>query len=96
MDVYQIVTQCSHCAREAALLRKRKQHVTLFPAQEPLEYLAIDILGPLPKAPRGNQFILVVCDRFTKLVRTIPLRKITYLAVAQAFCYHLGFCLWNA
>jgi hypothetical protein len=87
MDVYQIVKQLSHCDREAGLLRKRKQYVTLFPAQEPLEYLAIDILGSLPKTPRGNQFILVVCDRSTKLVRTIPLRKITSLAVAQPFCY---------
>ena len=73
------------------MLRKRKQHVSLFPAHEPLEFLAIDILGPLPKTPRGNQFILVVCDRFTKLVRTIPLRTITSLAVAQAFCYHWVF-----
>ena len=91
MDVYQTVKKCSHCAREAGLLRKRKQHVSLFPAHEPLEFLAIDILGPLPKTPRGNQFILVVCDRFTKLVRTIPLRTITSLAVAQAFCYHWVF-----
>jgi hypothetical protein len=91
MDVYQTVKQCSHCAREAGLLRKRKQHVSLFPAQEPLEFLAIDILGPLPKTPHGNQFILIVCDRFTKLVRNIPLRTITSLAVAQAFCYHCVF-----
>jgi hypothetical protein len=91
MDVYQTVKQCSHCAIEAGLLRKQKQHVSLFPSQEPLEFLAIDILGPLPRKPRGKQFILVVCDRFTKLMRTILLRIISSLAVAQAFCYHWVF-----
>jgi Integrase zinc binding domain len=54
MDLHQTVKQCSHCAREAGLLRKRNQHMSPFPAQEPLEFLTIDILGPLPKTPPGN------------------------------------------
>jgi hypothetical protein len=70
---------------------KTKSTRLSFPAQEPLEFLAIDILEPLHKTPRGNKFIVVVCDRFTKLVRTIPLRTITSLAVAQAFFYHWVF-----
>jgi transposase InsO family protein len=46
----------------------------------------MDILGPLPKTERGNRFLLVISDRFSKLTRTVPLRTITSLVVAKAFC----------
>jgi transposase InsO family protein len=44
------------------------------------------ILGPLPKTEYGNRFLLVIFDRFSKLTRTVPLRTITALGVAKAFC----------
>jgi transposase InsO family protein len=46
----------------------------------------MDILGPLPKTERGNRFLLVICDRLSKLTRTVPLHTITALVVAKAFC----------
>ena len=48
--------------------------------------MAMDILGPLPKTEHGNRFLLVITDRFSKLTRTVPLRTITALVVAKAFC----------
>jgi Integrase core domain len=59
--------------------------MTLFPAQEPLDYVAIDILGPLPRTRKGNQYLLVIADRFSKLVRTVPLPRITATIVAWTF-----------
>jgi hypothetical protein len=53
---------------------------------EPLEYVAVDILGPLPKTGHGNRFLLVMTDRFSKLTRTVPLRIITAFTVGKAFC----------
>jgi transposase InsO family protein len=46
----------------------------------------MDILGPLPKTEHVNMFLLVITDRFPKLTRTVPLRTITALSVAKAFC----------
>jgi hypothetical protein len=46
----------------------------------------MDILGPLPKAEHGNRFLLVISDLFSKLTRMVPLRTITALGVAKAFC----------
>jgi len=57
----------------------------LFPAIQPLEDVAIDILGPLPKSAKGNLFILVVTDRFSKLTQAVPLRSIKALDVSIAF-----------
>ena len=57
----------------------------LFPATTPLECVAIDILGPLPKSKDGYRFILVVTDRFTKLTYAFPLRHIKADDIAQMF-----------
>ena len=53
---------------------------------QPLVSVAIDILGPLPKARSGCRFLLIVTDRFTKLAQVAPLKRITALNVARAFC----------
>lgn len=37
-----------------------------------MDRLSIDI-GPLPRTPRGNKFILVVMDYFSKLVEVLPI-----------------------
>jgi transposase InsO family protein len=50
-----------------------------------LDYVAIDILGPLPRTRKGNQYLLVIADRFSKLVRTVLLSRITAAIVAWAF-----------
>ena len=45
----------------------------------------MDLLGPLPKTAHGNRHVLVMTDRFTKLIRSIPLRTTTASVVANAF-----------
>jgi hypothetical protein len=64
----------------------------LLTAHEPLEFVAIDILGPLTKTAHGNRFLLVISDRFSKLTRTTPMRTTTALAVAKEFA-HIGYFL---
>ena len=39
------------------------QHVN---TGSPLERIAIDIVGPLPRTENGNEYIMVVTDYFTK------------------------------
>ena len=69
-----------------AKLRKHLNRLKLFPATLPLESLAIDILGPLPKTKARKRFLLVITDRFTKLTQVVALRTITAYTVAVAFC----------
>lgn len=47
-----------------------------------MERLAMDILGPLPLTPRGNKFVLVVTDYFTKWTESyaIPNQEATTVA----------------
>ena len=39
------------------------------------ETLAVDLMGPYPPTKRGNRFILVVTDMFTRWVESFPLRN---------------------
>jgi transposase InsO family protein len=87
-DVAEVVRNCPICSRNRIHERKRTSFPKLFPATEPLEYVAMDILGPLPKTEHGHRFLLVICDRFSKLTRTVPLRSTSALVVAKAFCEH--------
>ena len=91
MDVYNNVRHCTSCAKERISLRKHASYLSLFPAQNPLEFVAIDILGPLPRTSNGNRYHLVITDRFSKIGQTIPLRKTTAETVARAFCEHWVF-----
>ena len=91
LDAYHTVRQCSSCTRERITLRKHATYLSLFPAQPPLEYVAIDILGPLRKTTDGHRYLLCITDRYSKIIRTIPLKNITAATVAKAFCEHWVF-----
>jgi hypothetical protein len=90
-DIYETVRQCEDCARNRFSERKDTNKLQLFPAKGPLESVAMDILGPLPRTKHGNRFLLVISDRFPKVTKTVPLRTVTALSVARAFCDHLDY-----
>jgi len=85
LESYSYLRSCYKCTQEQLASKHARSPMKLFPASGPLEYVAIDILGPLPRTKQGNQYLLVIADRFSKLVRTVPLKRITALSVAQAF-----------
>ena len=86
VDIHFTVDNCDACARNRIKDQRNVYPMKLFPATKPLEYIAADILGPLPKTKHGKRFVLVVTDRFSKLTKTEALRTITSLSVAKAFC----------
>lgn len=62
----------------------------IFPALNPLELVAINILVELVTTPRINEYLLHISDSFSKLVRTALLDSITAAYVAKAF---LAYCV---
>jgi len=57
----------------------------LFPAKEPFAAVAFDLLGHLSRTPEGYEYLLVICDRFTKLTRVVPLKDVTALDALSFF-----------
>jgi transposase InsO family protein len=84
-DVFETVRKCDACARNRISERRHTNFLQLFPAKGPLESVAMDILGPLPRTKHGNRFLLVIADRYTKVTRTVPLRTVTAISVARSF-----------
>ena len=49
------------------------------------------MIRELVRTPRGNRYILVIVYRFTKLVKSVPLKNISAISVARAFVTHWVF-----
>jgi len=47
----------------------------------------MDLLEPLTETNAGNVFLLIIVDRFSKLVRAVPLAGITATDVSSALCW---------
>lgn len=80
-NVYTPEEDCCKCAcnrAEQTCTRHRK----LVSAWRPLEFIAMDILRPLPKSTHGNQFVVVMRDPYSKLTCALPTIQTTALHVA--------------
>jgi hypothetical protein len=49
-----------------------------------MERVAMDIMGPLPRSNKGNRFILVIGDYFTKWIEAVPMPNQVATTVAEA------------
>lgn len=54
----------------------------LSPTAVALDILAIDILGSLPRTEAGSRFVVVMTVKYTKLIREIPIARVTSTKVA--------------
>lgn len=85
--VYRTLGYCCKWARNRISL-KEKRPLKLFSANGPLQFLVMDILSLLPKTATGNQFVMAITNRYTKLTRAIPSSKTTETHGASIFLDH--------
>jgi transposase InsO family protein len=71
-DINISVTKCETCNRNKKATRAARCPLTEYHAGGRMEIVHIDFLGPLPKSARGNEYILVMVDQFTKWVECFP------------------------
>ncbi|KAK3085543.1 hypothetical protein FSP39_005031 [Pinctada imbricata] len=72
-DIAIYVQKCDNCAVNKPLPKSPKSPLGSTLVSAPLDRLAIDIMGPLPRTKRGNRYILVIIDCFTKWVEIFPI-----------------------
>jgi Integrase zinc binding domain len=85
-DCSAFVRRCPTCAaRHFKRGPERPTPLMVFPPEGALEFISMDILGPLPTSRRGHRYILVMTDRFSKLTVAVPMADQTASTVALAF-----------
>ena len=82
-DVERWCKNCEECASRKGPPRKQRGPMKQFIVGAPLERLAIDVLDPLPVSEKGNKYLLIVADYFTKWVEAYPLENQRAEVVAE-------------
>lgn len=81
-SVLKYVRRCETCGREKS---PNTQRFGLMGAEKkatfPFEYLCFDTKGPMTRSKKGNQFLLVAADYFSKYVIMKPVRRATAEAI---------------
>ena len=84
-DIRSIVRMCDVCASKKSPSKTRRAPLQQKPVGMPMERVALDIVGPLPETEKGNKYLLVVGDYFTKWMEAYPIKDQTAKTVADKF-----------
>lgn len=73
-DVVRHVGECELCQRSKGN-RQRQPTQPVDVPYHPWSHVAVDHVGPLPTTDKGNVYILVVVDRFTRYAEAFPMNS---------------------
>lgn len=75
-DILKYVRSCVVCNAQKM---PNKSQMGLMGSEKKVKYpwqiISVDIMGPLPRSSKGNSYLLVVADWFTKYTLLLPMRK---------------------
>jgi hypothetical protein len=88
-DIKEYVKTCDSCQRRGGPSKNNELHP--IPPHSPFYQIGIDFIGPLPITPRGNRYIIVAVDMFTKWPEARAVAEATASQVAL-FLYEEIIC----
>ena len=74
-DINIWVSKCDVCARNKQPNQNPRGSMGDMRTGAPMNRIAADLIGPLPETLRGNKFILVVTDHFSKWAEAFPVQN---------------------
>lgn len=83
------VRSCLPCQSRKTPQPRQSGELQLFSATRPFEVVGIDIFGPLPRSAKGNRYVVVMVDRFSRWTELAPVPDITAVTVADAVVEHI-------
>ena len=81
-DIDQFCRRCQRCTTHSTPTPRPRAPLGELYADEPFDTISIDFLTNLPEADRGNRYLLVVCDHFTRWCEVYPLPDMKATTVA--------------
>ena len=82
-DVNLHILKCDVCQADKKPAKVPRASLGSLPSGAPGDCLATDYVGPLPVTPRGNRYILLLTDHFSKYVEIIPVPNMTAAVCAE-------------
>lgn len=84
-NVYATVKDCRSCASTREILYNHQEYLKHFRVSGPLEFVSMDLLGPLPRRYSGNQSVVFMNDRYPNLTRPVSTTITTALHITSVF-----------
>ena len=72
-DVRTVISNCHSCVRAKASFRDPQRELHLLPIRGLGHRWDVNFAGPMPMTKRGNLYVLVMIEHFTKWVELVPL-----------------------
>ena len=94
-DIKLHIKQCTECAANRQPQKKPTVPLKDYRVGAPLDRVGIDILGPLPISNRGNDYILVIGDYFSRWMESYAINGQTAETVANTLV-HEFVCRYGA
>ena len=82
-EVKRFVLTCDLCQRVKYLSIAMERRYQLVNSETPCDLVTMDFYGPLPCGRGGVEYLFVVLDAFSKLVRIYAIRKATTAAALK-------------
>lgn len=70
------VRDCTRCAKTRGTSIEHQKHLKLVSPVGPLEFVAMDLLGPLPTTKRDQKNMLFIKDMYNKITRVVAMEKL--------------------
>lgn len=83
VDVRDYVQCCQTCQMYKPETRRPPGKLQQIQVSGPWEMLGVDLMGPFPRSSRGNTYLLVFVDYYSRWVEMFPLRKATAEIISQ-------------
>lgn len=70
-----VVASCEICHATKYYMRPTRGIEYYVLPERPGHTVSMDIFGPLPQTPKGNKYVLVLMDQFSKLTKLYPMKN---------------------
>ena len=91
-NIKDYIKSCDQCQKRGRHRTPRLLHP--IPVSEPFSKVGIDILGPLPITKKGNKYIVVMTDYFTKWPEAEAISEATGKRISE-FIYQMIICRYG-
>jgi hypothetical protein len=88
-QVAEVVSTCLQCDQARAPSQPNNATLHNLPIMGMMYRWGVDVAGPFPKSSRGNTYILVCIEHFTKWVEVVPMTCKASEATAYAFTHRV-------